>query len=290
MTEPRRPHGPRDPADAWAQGPKGQFWGLAGAAGLLAHDPDKGVLLQHRVSWSDQGGTWGIPGGARHSGEEPLPAALREANEEAGVPGEAVRTRFTHVFDVGYWSYTTVGTDVVTAFDPVIGDPESEALRWVPLPEVGSLPLHPGFGAAWPRLRERLEQPATMVVDAANVVGSRPDGWWRDRRGAARRLLNDLVGLAAAGVPGEWFGLDAAWRLWPDVVIVLEGAARGVRPDTDGVLEVVDAPADGDSRIAELSAGLAGEVVVVTSDRGLVARVAGSRRHTVGAGTLRGLL
>ena len=34
-----------------------------------------------------------------------------------------------------------------------------------------------------------------VVVDGANVVGSRPDGWWRDRPGAARRLAGRLVAL-----------------------------------------------------------------------------------------------
>ena len=155
MTEPRRPKGPRNPADAWAEGPQGRFWGLAGAAGLLAHDPGRGVLLQHRVSWSDQGNTWGIPGGARHVGEQPVPAALREADEEAGVPLSAVRVRFTHLLDLDYWSYTTVGTDVVTPFEAVIGDAESEALKWVPLSDVEELPLHPAFGRMWPSLRQR---------------------------------------------------------------------------------------------------------------------------------------
>lgn len=290
MTEPRRPHGPRDPADAWAEGPEGRFWGLAGAAGLLAHDPDQGVLLQHRVSWSDQGDTWGIPGGALHMTEAPVPAAYREANEEAGVPTGAVQRRFTHHFDLGYWSYTTVGGNVVTPFEPIIGDAESEKLRWVSLEEVDGLPLHPGFGRMWLQLRDRLENPATLVVDAANVIGARPDGWWRDRRGAARRLLAGLASLADHGVPGTWFGLAETWTLWPDIVVVLEGAARGVRLDADGVLTVVDAPGEGDQTIAETAAKLAGEVLVATSDRGLIARVAGERRHTIGAGTLRSLM
>ncbi len=36
------------------------------------------------------------------------------------------------------------------------------------------------------------DRTALIVVDAANVVGSRPDGWWRNRAGAARRLLVQL--------------------------------------------------------------------------------------------------
>ena len=48
--DPRRPLGPRDPGDAWVEGDRGKFWGRFGSAGLLAHDPEKGVLLQHRAS------------------------------------------------------------------------------------------------------------------------------------------------------------------------------------------------------------------------------------------------
>ena len=49
-----------------------------------------------------------------------------------------------------------------------------------------------------------------LVVDGANVVGSRPDGWWRDRPGAARRLAEEL---------------DAAQLPYDAIVLVLEGAA-----------------------------------------------------------------
>ncbi|CAM5425547.1 hypothetical protein SHIRM173S_03345 [Streptomyces hirsutus] len=56
-----------------------------------------------------------------------------------------------------------------------------------------------------------------VIVDAANVVGSVPDGWWRDRRGAAERLRDRL---AERGLPG---------RTGPaEIVLVVEGAARGV--------------------------------------------------------------
>lgn len=155
--DPRRPLGPRDPGDAWVEGDRGRYWGRFGAAGVLAHDPDHGVLLQHRVAWSDQGGTWGLPGGALHQGEDAIAGALREAHEEAGLPADNVRVLFTSVFDVGYWTYTTVAVRVIVPFEPVIGDPESIELRWVPLDEVSHLPLHSGFAADWSALRRRLE-------------------------------------------------------------------------------------------------------------------------------------
>jgi hypothetical protein len=94
-----------------------------------------------------------------------------------------------------------------------------------------------------------------LVVDAANVMGSRPDGWWRDRAGAARRLRDRLRGR-----PEE-------------VVLVVEGKARGVE-GVDGV-EVVDAPREGDDTIVDVvrERGRDRRTVVVTADRGLRDRV-----------------
>ncbi|WP_426995989.1 NUDIX domain-containing protein [Pseudarthrobacter sp. N5] len=155
-SEPPRFHGPRDPGDAWVEGDQERFWGLFGAAGVLVHDSGQGVLLQHRAVWSHNGGTWGLPGGALHEGEDAVNGALREAREEAAVPSEAVRVLFTSVFDVGYWSYTTVAVQVISSFEPAITDPESIELQWVPVADVGHKELHPGFAAAWPALRRSL--------------------------------------------------------------------------------------------------------------------------------------
>lgn len=150
----------RDAGDAWVDGAAGKFWGRFGSAGLLVFDAGRGVLLQHRALWSHHGGTWGLPGGALHRGESAVDGALRESWEEAGVPRTNVELRFASVFDVGYWRYTTVVVDVVAPFEAVISDPESLALEWVALDAVAGLPLHPGFAAAWPELRRRLEGPA----------------------------------------------------------------------------------------------------------------------------------
>jgi 8-oxo-dGTP pyrophosphatase MutT (NUDIX family) len=114
------------------------------------------VLLQHRAAWSHFGGTWGMPGGARHEHESAVDAAVREAAEEAGVPATLLTVRFTSVLDLGYWSYTTVVADAAQRFAPIISDPESIALRWVPVHDVDDLPLHPRFAEAWPLLRDRL--------------------------------------------------------------------------------------------------------------------------------------
>jgi hypothetical protein len=119
-----------------------------------------------------------------------------------------------------------------------------------------------------------------LVVDAANVVGSRPDGWWRDRAGAAARLVSALAEALATGA------LDGP------VVVVLEGAARaGVPEGPVGTgLRVVHAPTDGDSAIvAEVSDLVAAgaEPTVVTADRGLRARVEAAGGKVVGPSWLR---
>ena len=148
----------RDPGDAWAVGPDGtKYWGAFGAAGLVVFHPTAGILLQHRAEWSHHGGTWGIPGGAIRKGEEAVAGALREANEEAGVPAEQLTVLFTQVFDLEFWSYTTVVAQASEVFEPVMGDAESEALAWIALDQVTEFPLHPGFAASWTGIREKLE-------------------------------------------------------------------------------------------------------------------------------------
>ncbi|MEU8894886.1 hypothetical protein [Nocardia sp. NPDC048505] len=113
-----------------------------------------------------------------------------------------------------------------------------------------------------------------IVVDAANVVGSKPDGWWKDRAGAARRLLLKIATLNER--PG-------------DVVVVLEGAAKaaitGDTPESD-VLRVVSADGSGDDAIVRVvtaarEADSKRSIIVVTADRGLRDRV-----EALGAGTV----
>lgn len=317
MVPPRLP--PRDSGDAWVEGPDGRrFWGRYGAAGLLVHDAEAGVLLQHRAEWSHFGGTWGLPGGARHEGESAIDGAVREAAEEAGVPADALDLAFTSTLDLGYWSYVTVVTRTLRAFAPRIGDAESLELRWVPVDEVAGLPLHPGFASAWPVLRERLAERVRIVVDAANVVGSRPDGWWKDRVGAAERLLANVTALAATGVEASALegslGTRAAddqgetgaahdapsARCWPSIRVVLEGqakAARAAEPVQRGdstllalaSVDLAPAPAEGDDTIVDEAAAAVAEgfrVLVVTADRELRSRVEQEGAEVRGPGWL----
>ena len=101
-----------------------------------------------------------------------------------------------------------------------------------------------------------------LVVDGANVVGSKPDGWWRDRAGAAARLHGRLA---------------VADTSYDEIVLVLEGQAKaGVPRGRDGHLQTVHAAKDGDATIV-VETGAARErgddVVVITADRVLAQRV-----------------
>lgn len=110
----------------------------------------------------------------------------------------------------------------------------------------------------------------SLVVDVANVMGSRPDGWWRDRAGAASRLVEALAGLPDTPVVGPGGRSLRVGR----VLAVVEGRARDIAA-TEGV-EIVRAAADGDSAVVQACAelvGSGGRPVVVTADRGLRARL-----------------
>jgi hypothetical protein len=118
---------------------------------------------------------------------------------------------------------------------------------------------------------------AVLLVDVANTVGARPDGWWRDRAGATSRLLARLVPLAGRELPAPGGGRLAC----EEVVAVVEGAARGV-PEVDGVT-LVRAPGSGDDALAATAAALVAdgrELLVVTADRGLRARLPGGAAVT----------
>jgi 8-oxo-dGTP diphosphatase len=154
-------------------------------------------------------------------------------------------------------------------------------------------------------------------VDVANVMGSRPDGWWRDRAGAAVRLHGEIVRLAASGrvvLPGAAEPADD-----PEFVLVLEGAAKAAAarlpaapdaaatpdaPDaqdapeaqdaqdaTTGRIRVVEAPRSGDDTIVALVRELnTRRTVVVTADRELGDRCRAAGATVLGPGWLLRLL
>ena len=172
-------------------------------------------------------------------------------------------------------------------------------------------------------------QQVTIVVDVANVMGSRPDGWWRDRPGAAVRLHGEIVRLARSGRAARPVGPapdqadpalaqpsqapdepsaapDEPSAGAPGFVMVLEGAARAAaarltaaEPDADagrtgpvqaGEVRVVQAHGSGDDTIVAVARELPGRRVVVTADRELRARCTAAGAEILGPGWLLGLL
>jgi len=147
--------------------------------------------------------------------------------------------------------------------------------------------------------------PVTIVVDVANVMGSRPDGWWRDRAGAAARLHAGIVRLAASGrailpdtgPPAE--GGAPGEAVTPGFVLVLEGAAKAApipaaptsaEPVQPGEVRVVRASDSGDDAIVAVVRELPGRRVVVTADRELRDRSVAAGATVLGPGWLLGQL
>jgi hypothetical protein len=100
---------------------------------------------------------------------------------------------------------------------------------------------------------------AVLLIDAANVVGSRPTGWWRDRAGAARAFVDQL----RAAVLSD--------RIAGPVIVVLEGRAReGAEPGLADGVTVQHAVGSGDDMLVDIVGREPGQkVTLVTADREL---------------------
>lgn len=174
--------------DGWVVTSSGRrYWGRYGAAGLLLVSDGTGrdsapvgprphVLLQLRACWTHHGGTWGMPGGAVDSHEHVVQGALREAYEETGLDPSSVQVLGSRVTAThGPWSYTVVlGRRDPAAADqhPSATTAESDDVRWVPLDDVASLPLHPGMGASWPSLHAWVREAGLVPApDPAGPAG-----------------------------------------------------------------------------------------------------------------------
>ena len=118
-----------------------------------------------------------------------------------------------------------------------------------------------------------------VIVDGNNVIGSRPDGWWRDRQGAARRLIASLQALARQ--TGDRISVVLDGRPLPDVpegvhdgVLVAYATRAGRDAADDRIVDEVTRDREPTS------------LVVVTSDRGLADRVRALGATVEGAGSL----
>ena len=137
-----------------------------------------------------------------------------------------------------------------------------------------------GWTYSLPVVALRNDQTGTvLLIDAANVVGSRPTGWWRDRAGAARAFVDQIRGAVEAD------------RLPVPVVVVLEGKARdGVQAGVVGDVTVLHAPGSGDDKLIDVTTDASDQVTLVTADRGLRQRAEALGANVVGPGWLLELL
>src|SRR5688572_11020249 len=134
-------------------------WGLFGAAGVLvrhvAEGDEPSYFLARRSMHTHLGGTWAIPGGALDEGETPLEGALREFDEEIGVPLHQHQFEVVEVHedDHGGWSYWTLVVDVAEPFEPPTALTwETSEVRWVRASQLGELELFGAFRATLERL------------------------------------------------------------------------------------------------------------------------------------------
>jgi 8-oxo-dGTP diphosphatase len=252
-------------------------WGRYGAAGLLPYH-DGQVLLQRRALWTPGGNTWGVFGGARHRDEDPIAGALRETAEESSLTSGEVWVHGTIEEDHGGWSYHTVLATTLSLVDVQPDSWETKEAAWFPVSEVDELELFEPFADTWPRVRPALRRPV-LIVDCANVMGARADGWWRDRAGAAARLRDDLGRFAERGSSQ----LDPFTQALPEIVLVVEGQARGIGPGATNVA-VVEAPGSGDDMIVNLVSerDTDARYLVVTADRELRRRSEAEGATTLG--------
>jgi 8-oxo-dGTP pyrophosphatase MutT (NUDIX family) len=124
-----------------------EYWGKFGASGCLFRHGEGGeerFFLILRAMESEDGGVWGSPGGARNRGEDLLQAALRETGEEIGEIPAVSEARFTHVFDPGFWRYTTFVVDVDEQFEQTASNWETDGAGWFTRAELKTINVHPG--------------------------------------------------------------------------------------------------------------------------------------------------
>lgn len=121
---------------------------------------------------------------------------------------------------------------------------------------------------------------ANWLIDGMNVIGSRPDGWWRDRQGAMRRLSVRLA-LFAVSIPGE-------------IHVVFDGhQPMGSSDHAEvGVEFAPGGPGAADRRIVRFLSGTARPETwtVVTSDDELASACSALGAPVMGAGEFRVLL
>ena len=170
-----------------------QHWGRFGAAGILITDGFR-VVLQHRAPWTHEGGTWALPGGARDSHEDAVQAAHREADEETTLTTRPMwRPIGNGSSEHGGWGLPTPPSSAHanSEVDLEPANAESVDIGWWAIDEVDALPLHSGFAAAWPHLRDLITpRPGDLTAAPGYRRRWSPD---RTRRPRPYRRLRQTV-------------------------------------------------------------------------------------------------
>jgi predicted RNA-binding protein with PIN domain len=117
--------------------------------------------------------------------------------------------------------------------------------------------------------------PARLIVDGMNVIGSRPDGWWRDRRAAVAALVEALEAVAATGEEVTVMFDGPPFDIGAPGVEVLFASRSGPDAADDDIVSLVEAAPE------------ARDLRVVTSDDALAERVRCFGAGVIGAGTFR---
>ncbi|MCO5991923.1 NUDIX domain-containing protein [Actinoallomurus rhizosphaericola] len=264
--------------DGWVNCDAGhRHWGRHGAAGLLLYHlaPEPHVLLQKRARLSIGGGTWGLLGGARHSHEDAVAGALREAGEESTLDPSVVRVHGLIGEHHGGRSYETVIASVAERPDVRRASFETAAVAWVHVDQVPGRRLFPAFADGWPRLRAALVRPV-LVVHAAALDGAGTD---------LARLRDRLAALGPVpNLPGAVADLS-----FPEIVLAAEDAVP-IEEEGPGVRIVT--VRDGAGELARLVAPRAPDEhrVVVTGDPALRRRAEAAGATAADPGWLLGLL
>jgi predicted RNA-binding protein with PIN domain len=123
---------------------------------------------------------------------------------------------------------------------------------------------------------EGSERPSRWIVDGLNVIGSRADGWWRDRRGAMRGLARTLDAFARETGEPVMVVFDGAAHEVPAERVEVRFARRGGRDAADEDIAALVAADDDPATLR-----------VVTSDGALAARIRAAGAEVVGAGGFR---
>jgi 8-oxo-dGTP diphosphatase len=284
--------------DGWVRCALGHtHWGKFGAAGVMIRQHGQ-TVLQHRAPWTHEGGTWAVPGGARDSHEDAVTTALREADEEADIDPTWVRPLGAWITDHDGWAYATIMAEPVGQMRLSSANPESLDMRWWQDELIGEMALHSGFAQSWAVLAP-LPSPMTIVVDAAAVMGARPDGAATDRLAGARALRDALRDTVRLGISARdpLAPTTPLHLIFPRIVLVVAGEAaplalevpldepgpkpafrpsftiRGPRiaPWWERSVEVVASPGEGSSDTevlaqAQLGLGSGEHLVVVSAD------------------------